>query len=393
MKYLQKPYRDLLQGFYGLGGNIPDPNLDIKPTSEMESGYNYNADTATQSPSLQADLAIANAYSQPLQTEAATGDAYPAIDYGSNNPFSQAANMGQYMADQATLAVQNYETPSTPSTGDGPSTDKPSPYGGPASERAHIPKYMRKAQKRFGMSRDEVLGVLDKAGIQNLDSQKDIKTLRGYFKGLGKKEQPGFDNPAAMQAAGQAKVDRAQGVLDDPGAAKGARLKARLQKYRGNEMRRGGEIAQNFQGASDRRDRRMEAGRDTQQVEGRMDRAFGKAVARFGADRATEMASAFGEGRYTNPRREITAKEGFRQMNNLQGMQEAMDAARAEAGGRRYSEITGKGKKAEARREAALRARDYKKSMAEKLGRIGRKYGAGEASNIAQAVGFGRFQR
>ena len=375
----------------GSGYQPVDPNIDIKPISGMESGYNYDADTATQSPSLPADLAIHNAYSQPLQTEAATGDSYPRIDYGSRDPFSMAANMGQYMTDQAALAVQNYNAPSTPSAGDGPSTDKPSPYGGPASERAHVPKFMRKAQERFGMSKDEILGVLDKAGIQNLDSKKDIKTLRGYFKGLGKSEQPGFDNPAAMQAAGQNKVDRAQAVLDDPGAAREARLKARLQKYRGRDMRRGGEVAQNFQGASERRDKRMEAGRDTQQVEGRMDRAFGKAVARFGADRATEMAGAYGEGRYTNPRREITAEEGFRQMNSLQDMKGAMDSFRAEAGGKKYSQITGKGEKAEARREAALRARDYKKSMAEKLGRIGRKYGAGEVSNIAQAVGFGRF--
>ena len=158
--------------------------MSLKYFSQYKPKSSYNADTATQSPSLASDLAINAAYGKPLQTEAAEGDAYPQIDYGSDNPFSQAANMGQYMADQAAVQVQNTTNPKPPTSEPGtdkPPTDKPSPYTGPASERAHIPKYMRKARETFGMSRNEVLGTLDKAGIKNLDSDRDITTLQGYF--------------------------------------------------------------------------------------------------------------------------------------------------------------------------------------------------------------------
>ena len=57
----------------------------------------------------------------------------------------------------------------------------------------------------------------------------------------------------------------------------------------------------------------------------------------------------------------------------------------------RYGEITGKGKKAQARREAALRAREYNKSINRQLGRASRMYGAAEASSLAQSAGIGRF--
>ena len=159
--------------------------------SQYKPKSSYNADTATQSPSYSTDLAINNAYSQPLQTEAATGDAYPRIDYGSNNPFSQAANMGQYMADQAAIQVQNTTDP------------KPPPYTGPASERAHIPKYMRKARETFGMTRNEVLGTLDKAGIKNLDSDRDITTLQGYFNSAGDDQKPSQTRKNAASRARQ----------------------------------------------------------------------------------------------------------------------------------------------------------------------------------------------
>ena len=163
--------------------------MSSKYFSQYKPKSTYNADTATQSPSLASDLAINAAYSKPLQTEAAEGDAYPRIDYGSNNPFSQAANMGQYMTDQAAVAVQNASGEPKPTTGSytDPKTtgDKPGRYTGPASERAHVPKYMHQAKKTFGMTRNEVLGTLDKAGIKNLDSERDITTLQGYFDKTG----------------------------------------------------------------------------------------------------------------------------------------------------------------------------------------------------------------
>ena len=172
-------------------------------------------------------------------------------------------------------------------------------------------------------------------------------------------------------------MDRAQGVLDDSDASKEDRLKAKLQMHRGREMQRGGRIAERF--------------RDASRV-GQRDQSFGNALKRFGAEAASEMAGTYGrKNQYSNARNEITEEQRSQQLNRFTRKKEALEAAKAEAGGMRYGEITGKGKKAQARREAALRAREYNKSINRQLGRASRMYGAAEASSLAQAAGIGRF--
>ena len=343
MKYLQQGYRDYLRDYYDnnegdFEGFTPaDPNLGIKPTSEMESGYSYNADTATQSPALAADLAIHNAYSQPLQTDAATGDAYPRIDYGSNNPFSMAANMGQYMADQATLLVQNTVPSYEGTPTEAPSTDTASPEK-PAAGR------------------------------------------------------PGFDNPELLQTRGQKRIDRAQAVLDDPASAKEARLKAKLQKHRGRDMLRGGQLAEAFRDTTTRRDEKIEAGKNVSRQSDRLDRKFSRALRRFGAETANEMAGTYGDNRYSKGNQDLTDEKKAKLTEKLQQRMAARDTARAKAGGKKYDDIKGTGEKAEKRKAAALRARQYSGKISRQLGRASRKYGADAASEIAQSLGLGKYR-
>ena len=118
-----------------------------------------------------------------------------------------------------------------------------------------------------------------------------------------------------------------------------------------------------------------------------MDRSFGKAVGRFGVEKATEMAEAYGRGRYSTGRREATDIERGIAADKLARLERRRDRARKQAGGKNYRDIKGTGEVGTKRRRAAERARFFNKKINRKIGSMSRKYGADEAVGIARTAG------
>lgn len=315
----------------------------------------YDADTATQSPSLSADVAVNNAYSKALQTEAATGDAYPRIDYGSDNPFSAAANMGQYMADQAALSIKA----SAPSQIGG---SAPSKTGGQASSSGAAPT-------TAGSGKEE-------AAESNSDLVKDYR-----------KRRAGVNAPELMQAQGQQRVDRAKKVLDDPEASKKDRALARARAIEGRDQRNLGRIAGRFRDRSEAARNPGDEHDPTKKDRAGMDRSFGKALGRFGVEKATEMASAYGRDNYSKGKSEITDQEYDTAAHKLARLERRRDAARGRAGGKNYRDIKGTGEVGTKRRRAAERARFFNKKINRQIGKMSRKYGAETAVDIGRTAG------
>lgn len=373
----QDAYDQYLQSL-GIGGKSPK-----KPISEMESGYEYNANTAAQSPSLTADLAIHNAYSQPLQNEASTGSLY-----GGTNPFEMATSMGQSMTDQAATSIANSAT-TDPSAGGSSGTATSSGAAG----RKHDPAWMKAAKKEFGTNRQGVLDLLEKANIRNLDSAKDITTIKNWQKSITKTDQPkgtkepSFDAPVLMQTKGQEKIDRAEKVLNNPDAAAAAREKARQRMRSGMDQRKLGQISEGFQSDSIKRKERRDAGETTKNQTRSMDRKFGKAVSRFGAEKASQMAEAYGQSRYAEGRQSsFSDQERDQATDRLGRLVRRRDEMRERAGGKNYSQITGDDRASNKQRSAAKRARHFTKMINRNIGKISRRYGAETASNIAKTA-------
>ena len=200
----------------------------------------------------------------------------------------------------------------------------------------------------------------------------------------------GFEAPILMQTQGQEKIDRADKTFANPDASRTARERARTRREKGRDMRKMGQIAEGFQNASERREARQEDGKNTRNQIEKMDRRYGKAVRRFGADKANEMASAYGEKRYSSGGREFTDVEKDQATDKLARLERRRDRARAAAGNKNYRDIKGTGEVGNKRRAAALRARNFNKKINREIGRATRRYGSDVASSMAQTAGVGQ---
>tara|TARA_B100000085_G_scaffold205297_3_gene188882 strand:- start:4594 stop:5619 length:1026 start_codon:yes stop_codon:yes gene_type:complete len=301
--------------------------------------FSYDANTATQSPSLKSDLATQSGYSQALQKEAATGNAYPASAQGSgsSDASSNATKMGQEMVDQAGVSGQ-------------------APSSGAASTAAATES---KTAAKSGS-----------------DLVEDYRRRRA-----------GVEAPELAQTQGQQRIDRANKVIYDPDSSKRAIAKAKQRRFAGRDQRKVGQIAERFRDRSvairDRGDKHDPVKKDR----AGMDRSFGKAVGRFGVEEATKMAEAYGRNMYSKKRQEITDQEYDTAASKLARLERRRDAARGRAGGKRYRDIKGPGEVGIRRRRAAERARFFNKKINRQIGRMSRKYGADEAVSIARTAG------
>ena len=196
-----------------------------------------------------------------------------------------------------------------------------------------------------------------------------------------------FTAPILMQTQGDQKVARADKTLNNPDAAKAARQKARQRRRKGVEMKVSGRAAERFQDASDRREERRDDGKTTKRQTQQMDRNFGKAVSRFGAQKASEMAAASGEKRYSKGTEKPTDAEKDTAAHKLARLTRRRDAARKQAGGKNYRDIKGQGPTGDKRRSAAKRARHFNKKIDRQIGRMSRKYGASVAAGLAETAG------
>ena len=336
------------------------------PPTYTDAQSTYNADTATQSPSMAGDLAVNRAIQHALKLEAYTGDPYPMIDLGSNDPFSFSANQEKTERDQTALEEL---------TG--------GQFGGEI-------RYPEEASTNLNPNPDPVVVPGTETTPPANEKTKD-DVLEEVIKGEGRRRgRPGFDEPERMQKVGQRKMDRARGMLAEAEGRK-ARQRARMRLQDGHSMRKQGRIAEVFRDAGERRDTRLQAGKEVGKQNDKLDRRFGAALKSFGSDVASDIAGTYDADRYESGRREMSDEQRSALIDVLEKRRDRKTGAQEEAGNQRLSKITGEGKLADKQRAAATRAKEYNKQINRRLGRASRRYGAEDVSSIAQELGIGKF--
>lgn len=321
----------------------------------------YNAYTATQSPSLAADLAVNRALQHALRLEGYTGDAYPMVDQAADDPYAFRKNKNKFLKDQAALSEMT----------DGQ-------FGGSTM------MYPESAATNKNPNPDPV--VVPGSGTptdETTDETTDpVSEVTEPEAGRGR---PGFDDPERMQRRGARKEARGREMLE--GARGEARKRARSVIRAGRDMAKQGRIAEDFRDTGAQREERLAEGMDVSRQDARLDRRYGNALMNFGGETANEIASMYGAERYGDGSREINDQQRDAQLQRLNRKIEKRQEFKEKAGGKKYSEITGTGKTATKRRAAAERAREYSKKIKQQIGAASSRYGSDEVSQILGTAG------
>lgn len=334
-------------------------SLYLDPATYTNSASTYNADTATQSPSLANDLAINAAIQHALRLEGYTGDPYPMVDLGSKKPYSFARNKNQFLKDQAALEEM---------TG--------GQFGGETM------MYPESAATNINPNPGTAEAEPADPGVEGLTP------VSGVTEPEGGRGRPGFDEPERMQRRGERKEARGREMLE--GARGEARKRAKEVIRKGRDMAKQGRIAEAFRDIGAERDELKAEGQGVGRQNRILDRRFGNALRSFGVDTANQIAETYGAERYTDSSEEMSDAQRQSEIAKIQERIDSRDKKREEAGGKRYKEITGTSEKAEQRRSAAKRARQFSRKIKRQIGRVSRKYGAEDAAQIAEAVGIMR---
>lgn len=333
----------------------------------------YNAYTATQSPSLAADLEVNRAIQHALRLEGYTGDPYPMVDLAADNPYSFSQNKKNYFKDQRALGAMTGgqfggKTMMYPGSAATNTNPNPDPVVVPGTEEPTTEE---------PTTEEPTTEITDTVGGE----ETETRTGRG---------RPGFDEPERMQRRGARKEARGREMLE--GARGEARRRARAVIRKGRDMAKQGRIAEAFRDTGARRDERISEGLGVSRQDAVLDRRYGNALRNFGSDVANEIAGMYGAERYADEdgSREMSDEQRDTQLQRLNRKIEKQQEFKNKAGGKKYDEITGTGKKADKRRAAAVRARQYGKKIKKQIGKASRRYGSDDVSQMLEAAGLMR---